>query len=300
MVLNSGGANACTGPDGFADTHRTAEHLAELLGVGAGEVAVASTGLIGVRLPMQKLLTGVDKAVANAAPRRTSRGRGDPYDGHRGQAAVGGRGTDTVGGMAKGAGMLAPSLATMLCVLTTDAAVSAEVDAAHCGSRRDDLHRVDSDGCLSTNDTVLLLASGASGNPGPGRVHRAGDRGLRGPGRSYCSDAEGSSKTVTIDVVNAASEEEAVLVGRAIARNNLLMCALHGEDPNWGRVLAAIGTTDATFDPDAIDVAMNGVTSVAADPSARIVRWSICPAATSRSPPTCMPVRRARPSGQTT
>ena len=262
VVLNSGGANACTGPAGFADTHATAEHLAALLDIGAGEVAVASTGLIGVRLPMPQLLTGVDKAVAQLGT------DGGPAAAEAirttdtvAKQAVRSAGAYTVGGMAKGAGMLAPSLATMLCVVTTDASVSAEVaDKALRQAVATTLSRVDSDGCLSTNDTVLLLASGASGQtPDEQEFTALVTEVCADLAGQLLADAEGSSKTVTIDVVNAANEAEAVVVGRAIARNNLLKCALHGEDPNWGRVLAAIGTTDATFEPDAIDVAMNGV-----------------------------------------
>ena len=166
-----------------------------------------------------------------------------------------------MGGMAKGAGMLAPSLATMLCVVTTDAAVSADVaDNALRQAVATTLSRVDSDGCLSTNDTVLLLVSGSSGHSPDEAEFTALVTGVCADlAGQLLADAEGASKTVTIDVVNAATEDEAVEVGRAVARNNLLKCALHGEDPNWGRVLAAIGTTTATFEPDAIDVAINGV-----------------------------------------
>ncbi|WP_411075099.1 bifunctional glutamate N-acetyltransferase/amino-acid acetyltransferase ArgJ [Streptomyces sp. cmx-4-7] len=267
VVLNSGGANACTGPQGFQDTHATAEKVAEVLSargaeVGAGEVAVASTGLIGVLLPMDKLLPGVEKAAAELSE-------------HGGEkAAIAIKTTDTVhktavatgdgwtvGGMAKGAGMLAPGLATMLVVLTTDADVDAEgLDAALRSATRVTFDRVDSDGCMSTNDTVLLLASGASGTT-PDRDEFAGA--VRAVcddlARQLIGDAEGASKDIRIEVVNAATEDDAVEVGRSIARNNLLKCALHGEDPNWGRVLSAIGTTSAAFEPDELDVAINGV-----------------------------------------
>jgi glutamate N-acetyltransferase/amino-acid N-acetyltransferase len=262
VVLNSGGANACTGPEGFADTHATAEHLAALLEIGAGEVAVASTGLIGVRLPMSQLLPGVDKAVAQLGT------DGGPAAAEAirttdtvAKQAVRSAGAYTIGGMAKGAGMLAPSLATMLCVVTTDAVVSADVaDRALRSAVSATLSRVDSDGCLSTNDTVLLLASGASKHTPDEAEFAALVREVCADlARQLLADAEGSSKTITIDVVSAATEDEAVMVGRTIARNNLLKCAMHGEDPNWGRVLAAIGTTTATFEPDALDVAMNGV-----------------------------------------
>ncbi|MFJ4871722.1 bifunctional glutamate N-acetyltransferase/amino-acid acetyltransferase ArgJ [Streptomyces sp. NPDC088757] len=270
VVLNSGGANACTGPRGFQDTHATAEKVAEVLSakgaqgeeVGAGEVAVASTGLIGVLLPMDKLLPGVEKAAAELSE-------------HGGEkAAIAIKTTDTVhktavvtkdgwtvGGMAKGAGMLAPGLATMLVVLTTDADVDAEgLDDALRGATRVTFDRVDSDGCMSTNDTVLLLASGASGTT-PDQAEFAGA--VRAVcddlARRLIGDAEGASKDIRIEVVNAATEDDAVEVGRSIARNNLLKCAIHGEDPNWGRVLSAIGTTSAAFEPDELNVAINGV-----------------------------------------
>ncbi|MCC9305630.1 bifunctional glutamate N-acetyltransferase/amino-acid acetyltransferase ArgJ [Kitasatospora sp. RB6PN24] len=262
VILNSGGANACTGPGGFQDTHATAERVGAELGVSAGEVAVCSTGLIGERLPMDILLPGVELAVqqlsdtggeAAAIAIKTT----DTV--HKtAQVSVGGW---TVGGMAKGAGMLAPGLATMLVVLTTDAAVeSAELDTALRGATRTTFDRVDSDGCMSTNDTVLLLASGASGiTPQAAEFADAVQQVCADLARQLIGDAEGASKDIRIDVTDAATEDEAVEVGRTIARNNLLKCAIHGEDPNWGRVLAAIGTTDAAFDPDRLDVAINGV-----------------------------------------
>ncbi|MFC1407779.1 bifunctional glutamate N-acetyltransferase/amino-acid acetyltransferase ArgJ [Streptacidiphilus sp. N1-12] len=263
VILNSGGANACTGPLGFQDTHATAEKVADTLGLNAAEVAVASTGLIGLRLPMDKLLPGVELAAAELS---TDGGRA---------AAIAIKTTDTVektaevahpdgwtvGGMAKGAGMLAPGLATMLVVLTTDAAVEpAALDAALRAATRTTFDRVDSDGCMSTNDTVLLLASAASGvAPEQDAFAEAVRAVCTDLALQLIGDAEGASKDVRIDVVNAATEDEAVDVARSIARNNLLKCAIHGEDPNWGRVLSAIGTTSAAFDPDALDVAINGV-----------------------------------------
>ena len=263
VVLNAGGANACTGPAGFADTHRTAEHAAATLGIGAGEVAVCSTGLIGERLPMPELLAGVDAAAAELT------------DGGGPDAAEAIRTTDTVakqevfrhadgwtvGGMAKGAGMLAPGLATMLCVITTDAAAdAATLDAALREATRRTFDRLDSDGCMSTNDTVLLLSSGASGmTPEPADLARALDQVCKHLAWQLLADAEGATKEITIDVGGAATEADAVEVGRSIARNNLLKCALFGSDPNWGRVLAAIGTTGAAFEPDQLDVAINGV-----------------------------------------
>jgi glutamate N-acetyltransferase/amino-acid N-acetyltransferase len=271
VVLNSGGANACTGPKGFQDTHATAEKVADSLnaagydetgGHNSGMVAVASTGLIGVLLPMDKLLPGVDKAVAQLSP-------------HGGEkAAIAIKTTDTVhktsvvtqdgwtvGGMAKGAGMLAPGLATMLVVLTTDADLdSATLDRALRDATRLTFDRVDSDGCMSTNDTVLLLASGAAGvAPGYAEFAEAVRTVCDDLARQLIGDAEGASKDIRIEVVNAATEEDAVEVGRSIARNNLLKCAIHGEDPNWGRVLSAIGTTSAAFEPDKLNVAINGV-----------------------------------------
>ncbi|MEE6267305.1 bifunctional glutamate N-acetyltransferase/amino-acid acetyltransferase ArgJ [Streptomyces diastatochromogenes] len=269
VILNSGGANACTGPLGFQDTHATAEKVAEVLdGHSAGEVAVASTGLIGVRLPMDKLLPGVEKAAAEltghggekaAIAIKTTDSVHKTAQVTRGGTAGAEGGGWTVGGMAKGAGMLAPGLATMLAVLTTDADVPAEqLDAALRAATRTTFDRVDSDGCTSTNDTVLLLASGASGIVPEADAFVEAVREVCGDlARQLIGDAEGASKDIRIDVVNAATEDDAVEVGRSIARNNLLKCALHGEDPNWGRVLSAIGTTSATFDPDRLNVAIN-------------------------------------------
>jgi glutamate N-acetyltransferase/amino-acid N-acetyltransferase len=262
VILNSGGATACTGPLGFQDTHATAEKVADVLGLNASEVAVASTGLIGVRLPMERLLPGVEAAVAALSAKGGE------------SAAIAIKTTDTVhktavahgsgwtvGGMAKGAGMLAPGLATMLVVLTTDALVEApELDTVLRGATVQTFDRVDSDGCMSTNDTVLLLASGASGIvPDADEFAGAVREVCADLARQLIGDAEGASKDIRIDVIHAATEAEAVDVARAIARNNLLKCAIHGEDPNWGRVLSAIGTTSAAFDPDQLDVAINGV-----------------------------------------
>ncbi|MEV5609844.1 bifunctional glutamate N-acetyltransferase/amino-acid acetyltransferase ArgJ [Streptomyces sp. NPDC052225] len=262
VVLNSGGANACTGPKGFQDTHATAEKVAEVLDLNAGEVAVASTGLIGVLLPMDKLLPGVETAASQLSE-------------HGGEkAAIAIKTTDTVhktsvyegdgwtvGGMAKGAGMLAPGLATMLVVLTTDADLDSEIlDKALRDATRVTFDRVDSDGCMSTNDTVLLLASGASEVAPEYTEFAAAVRTVCDDlGRQLIGDAEGASKDIKVEVINAATEDDAVEVGRSIARNNLLKCALHGEDPNWGRVLSAIGTTSAAFEPDQLNVAINGV-----------------------------------------
>ncbi|MFF3457785.1 bifunctional glutamate N-acetyltransferase/amino-acid acetyltransferase ArgJ [Streptomyces sp. NPDC002730] len=262
VVLNSGGANACTGPAGAEDTRVMAEHTARAVGVGPDEIAVCSTGLIGVPLPMDQVTAGIDAAAGRLSPERGV------------EAAVAIRTTDsvhktavvagpgwTVGGMAKGAGMLAPGLATMLVVLTTDADVTgAALDSALREAVRTTFDRVDSDGCMSTNDTVLLLASGASGvAPDPDAFAEAVHSVCLDLARQLVADAEGASKEIEVEVIGAASEGDAVTVGRSVARNNLLKCALHGEDPNWGRVLSAIGTTSAVFDPDRLDVAINGV-----------------------------------------
>ena len=265
VVLNSGGANACTGPDGFADTHRTAEHVAAALGISAADVLVCSTGLIGERLPMDALLAGVDAAAATLS----STGGLD--------AAVAIMTTDTVsktvhvqgdgwsvGGMAKGAGMLAPGLATMLVVLTTDAVVTAlQADAVLRAATRTTFDRVDSDGCMSTNDTVLLLASGASGVAASSAdLAIAVTLAAEQLARALVSDAEGASHDIAVTVTNARTEAAAVAVARAVTRSNLFKAAVFGNDPNWGRVLAAVGTVPvevAAFDASTLDVMINGV-----------------------------------------
>ncbi|GAA3700122.1 bifunctional glutamate N-acetyltransferase/amino-acid acetyltransferase ArgJ [Zhihengliuella alba] len=266
VVLNSGGANACTGPEGFGNTHRTAEHTAERLGVSASDVVVCSTGLIGVQLPMDRLIPGVDAAV-------DALGTGGEHDGGAAAAAAimttdsvskqsGFAGTGySIGGMAKGAGMLAPGLATMLVVLTTDAAVEpAELDRALRAATRVSFDRADSDGCMSTNDTVVLLASGAAGAPADPEEFAAGlaavctDLALQ-----LIHDAEGAAHDIAIRTFNAADEADAEVVGRAVARSNLFKTAIFGQDPNWGRVLSAVGTTDAAFEPDRLNVSINGV-----------------------------------------
>ncbi|MEU9059395.1 bifunctional glutamate N-acetyltransferase/amino-acid acetyltransferase ArgJ [Streptomyces sp. NPDC048430] len=263
VVLNSGGANACTGPQGFQDTHATAEKAAEVLGGhSAGEIAVASTGLIGLLLPMDKLLPGIETAAAALSEHGGEKAAIaiKTTDTVHKTAVAGGEGW-TVGGMAKGAGMLAPGLATMLVVLTTDADVEAPaLDSALRAATRTTFDRVDSDGCMSTNDTVLLLASGASGiTPAQAEFDQAVQSVCADLARQLIGDAEGASKDIRIEVINAATEDDAVEVGRSIARNNLLKCAIHGEDPNWGRVLSAIGTTKAAFEPDRLNVAINDV-----------------------------------------
>ncbi|MEU4402889.1 bifunctional glutamate N-acetyltransferase/amino-acid acetyltransferase ArgJ [Streptosporangium sp. NPDC023963] len=263
VVLNSGGANACTGPLGFQDTHATAEKVAAALGDSAGEVAVCSTGLIGERLPMEPLLAGVDLAVSQLA----RDGGVAAADAIRTTDTVSkisfrkGAGGYMVGGMAKGAGMLAPGLATMLSVITTDADLPSEqLDAVLRKVTRVTFDRLDADGCMSTNDTVLLLASGASGVvPDLAEFEQILLAVCADLARQLLMDAEGASKAIAVEVVGAVSEDDAVAVGRAVARSNLFKCAMFGEDPNWGRVLSAVGTTDAVFEPDRLNVAMNGI-----------------------------------------
>ncbi len=262
VVLNSGGANCYTGPSGFAITHATAELVAELVGIGAGDVVVCSTGLIGVNFNRDRLLAGVREAHGNlsAAAGLDAATAIMTTDTVPKQALARGAGW-SVGGMAKGAGMLAPSLATMLVVLTTDA----EVDAVSCdealrAATRVTFDRLDSDGCQSTNDTVVLMASGASGvSVGLDELTAAVTAVCDDLARQLMSDAEGAAHDIVIDVVGAASEDDAVEVGRSIARNNLFKCAIFGNDPNWGRILAAVGTTAASFDPFDLDVSLNGV-----------------------------------------
>lgn len=270
VILNSGGANACTGPEGFVDTHRTAEHVAHALSqtgreVGAGDVAVCSTGLIGLRLPMDTLLAGADAAITglshdggDAAAEAIMTTDSKP------KTAVAGRDGWTVGGMAKGAGMLAPGMATMLCVVTTDAGIdAATAKAALASAVARTLNRVDSDGCMSTNDTVLLMASGASGQtPDPSQFEAALTEVLASLSRQLVADAEGASHDIAVTVVNATTEHAAEEVARAITRSNLFKAAIFGNDPNWGRVISAAGTVPeevAPFDPTLIDVSINGV-----------------------------------------
>jgi glutamate N-acetyltransferase/amino-acid N-acetyltransferase len=263
VVLNSGGANACTGPDGFQDTHQTAEKAADVLDDSAAEIAICSTGLIGDRLPMDRLLPGVGAAAAELS-RDGGLGAADAIRTTDTVAKIAfrrARGGFTVGGMAKGAGMLAPALATMLCVITTDAEADATtLDRVLRHATELTFDRLDSDGCMSTNDTVLLLASGASGVRADGaELTRTVTDVCADLSRQLLIDAEGATKAIAIEVVGAASDHDAVLAGRAVARSNLLKCAIHGEDPNWGRVLSAVGTTEAVFEPERLNVAINGV-----------------------------------------
>lgn len=263
VILNAGNANACTGARGFQDAHRTAETVAELMNDSAAEVAVCSTGLIGDYLPLDKLIGGVKAAHAElAADGGDAAARAImTTDTVAKQATVTSSAGFTVGGMAKGAAMLAPGLATMLVVLTTDAIADATtLDASLRGATAKTFDRLDSDGCMSTNDTVLLLASGASGiNADPDELAGAVEQVCASLAEQLVNDCEGASKVIEIDVVGAFSEREALDVARAVSRSNLLKCAIHGQDPNWGRILAALGTTSATFDDNGVDVAINGV-----------------------------------------
>ena len=261
VVLNSGGANACTGPQGFADTHKTAEHVGQSLNVSSGEVIVCSTGLIGELLPMPKIIAGIESIVPVLSNDglQTSAQAIMTTDSVPKIATANFNGAEFAG-IAKGAGMLAPALATMLSVIMTDAVVSENAQEIFQRATDRTYNRIDSDGCTSTNDTVLFMSSGASGVT-------ITDHELEEMLMQVCgslsaqliADAEGSTKSVAIKVVNAASEKDAVEVGRACARNNLLKAAIFGGDPNWGRVLAAVGTADAQMDPLAIDVKLNGV-----------------------------------------
>jgi glutamate N-acetyltransferase/amino-acid N-acetyltransferase len=265
VALNSGSANVCTGPEGFADVHLTAERVGEVLGVSAGDVVVCSTGIIGERPNRGHLLAGVSAAAAGL----------DPAGGPEAATAI--MTTDTVpktvhvvrdgwsvGGMAKGAGMLAPALATMLVVLTTDASVDpADADAALRDATRATFDRIDSDGCMSTSDTVLVMASGASGvRVGRDELADALTQACAALARALVADAEGATHDIAVVVVGAQTEEAAVAVGRAVTRSNLFKAAIFGNDPNWGRILAQVGTVPvdvAAFDPDALDVTINGV-----------------------------------------
>ena len=261
VVLNSGGANACTGPQGFADTHKTAEHVGHLLNVSAGEVIVCSTGLIGEFLPMTKIQAGLEIIARNLSNDGllTSAQAIMTTDTVPKIAHASKHGVNFVG-IAKGAGMLAPALATMLSVVMSDAVVSKNLQSVFTRATDRTFNRIDSDGCTSTNDTVLFMSSGASGiEITDSQLEELLMEVCRSLSEQLIADAEGSTKTVAIHVMNAASERDAVEIGRACARNNLLKAAIFGGDPNWGRVLAAVGTADAQMDPLAIDVKLNGI-----------------------------------------
>ncbi|GLZ56251.1 bifunctional glutamate N-acetyltransferase/amino-acid acetyltransferase ArgJ [Actinomycetospora sp. NBRC 106378] len=269
VVLNAGGANACTGPDGFGDTHRTAEKVAAVLGCGAIEVAVCSTGLIGERLPIDSLLAGVDAAAGSLGPDADAGTRAatavlttDTVD----KQAARTRDGWTVGGFAKGAGMMAPSLATMLVVVTTDAAVDADVaDRALRAATATTFDRLDVDGSTSTNDTVLLLASGASGVTPDEATFASELREVCAElARGLQADAEGVTKRIAVTVTGAGSDADALVGARAVARDSLVKTALFGSDPNWGRIAAAIGASDARVEPETLSVTVNGVLLCAA------------------------------------
>ncbi|NLP83614.1 bifunctional glutamate N-acetyltransferase/amino-acid acetyltransferase ArgJ [Microbacterium sp. CFH 90308] len=269
IVLNSGGANCFTGSFGFQTTHQTAEKAAELLGVSAGDVLVCSTGLIGTgdEVFRAKVLGGTAQAIAElSADGGEAASLAIMTTDSRPKRAAHTQDGWTIGGMAKGAGMLAPGLATMLVVITTDAVLTAEEADAHLRhATRLSFDRLDSDGCMSTNDQVTLMASGASGiTPDPDAFREALAEICTILAEQLQGDAEGASHDITIFVQNAASEDDALEVGRSVARNNLFKAAIFGNDPNWGRVLAAIGTTQAAFDPYDVDVWMNGVRVCAA------------------------------------
>lgn len=277
-VLNSGGANACTGPEGFADTHKTAEHVGQLLDISSAEVIVCSTGLIGERLPMEKIIAGLDSiATALSGDGLQTSAQAIMTTDSVPKIATAALNGAEFAAIAKGAGMLAPALATMLSVVMTDAIVSQNSHEIFKRVTDRTYNRIDSDGCTSTNDTVLFMSSGAS-------QVVISDSDLEEMLMKVCgslseqliADAEGSTKTVAITVINAASENDAVEVGRACARNNLLKAAIFGGDPNWGRVLAAVGTADANMDPMTIDVKLNGVqvcTNCAPDADKSLVRF---------------------------
>jgi len=260
-ILNSGGANACTGAQGFADTHKTAEHVGEVLGISSGEVVVCSTGLIGELLPMEKIISGIDLI----APKLSEAALQDLASAIMttdsvSKIATVKRDSFEVSGVAKGAGMLAPALATMLSVVMTDAKLPTNTQEIFQRVCDRTYNRIDSDGCTSTNDTVLLMGSGASGvSPSEKELEEALMEVCSSLSQQLIADAEGSTKTVAIEIRNAASESDAVEVARACARNNLLKCAIFGGDPNWGRVLAAVGTAKVQMNPLDIDVTLNGV-----------------------------------------
>jgi glutamate N-acetyltransferase/amino-acid N-acetyltransferase len=265
VVLNSGGANACTGPEGFQDTHKTAEHVAAVLNVSAVDVAVCSTGLIGERLPMDALLSGVD-AAAQALATTEEAGLNAATavmttDTHPKQSALTHPAGFAIGGFVKGAGMLAPNMATMLSVITTDAVIEpARLDAILKATTKVTYDRLDVDGGTSTNDTVLVLASGASGvAPSEEDFAEALRAVCHDLVRQLQGDAEGVTKEVAVTVQGAASEQDAVTVARAIARDSLVKTAFFGSDPNWGRILMALGNAPAHIEADKIDVTLNGV-----------------------------------------
>ena len=261
VVLNSGGANACTGPRVFQDTHQSAEHVASLLQISSSEIFVCSTGMIGEFLPMEKIVDGINSVAADLS----SESLLDcaqaimTTDSVPKISTVNLAGTQ-MSGIAKGAGMLAPALATMLSVIMTDAVVPDSAERIFQEIIEKTFNRIDSDGCTSTNDTILLMSSGASGIAlDEDQLAAMLQEVCESLANQLIADAEGSTKTININVRNAKTEQDAVNVARSCARNNLLKAAIFGGDPNWGRVLAAVGTADAYLDPLSIDVSLNGV-----------------------------------------
>ncbi len=261
IVLNSGGANCYTGPEGFQTTHAVAERAAERLGIGGSDVLVCSTGLIGLSNPRDRLLAGVDAAYDALGDGGEDAARAIMTTDSVPKQTLVEKDGWSLAGMAKGAGMLAPQLATMLVVLTTDAVADAEVlDRALRAATRVSFDRLDSDGCMSTNDTVAVLASGASGvTPDEPALTEALTQACTDLAMQLLADAEGADHEIAVTTLGAASEDDAVEVGRSVARSNLFKAAIFGQDPNWGRVLASIGTTGAAFDPADLDVAINDV-----------------------------------------
>lgn len=268
VILNSGGANACTGKPGYEQSQATAEKVAELLGASANDVAVCSTGLIGELLPLDHVLSGTEVAFA-ALSDSVEAGENASYaimttDTKPKTVELGGSTGFRVGGMVKGSGMIAPQLATMLCVITTDAVVNAgQLQAALNAGVEMSFNRIDVDGCMSTNDTVLLLASGASGvEPDPDEFNDLVAKATASLARQIVGDGEGASHDIRVKVTGATTEDAALACGRAVAASNLLKCAIAGNDPNWGRILSSLGTVspeDAPFDAEKVTVDVNGV-----------------------------------------
>lgn len=268
VILNSGGANACTGQPGYEQAEATAQKVAELLGASAEDVAVCSTGLIGELLPLDHVLAGADKAFAALANTAEAGAEASQAimttDTKPKTVELEGSNGFHVGGMVKGSGMIAPQLATMLCVITTDAVVSAgQLQAALNAGVEMSFNRIDVDGCMSTNDTVLLLASGASGiEPDPDEFNDLVAQATASLARQIIGDGEGASHDIRVKVIGATTEDAALACGRAVAASNLLKCAISGNDPNWGRIVSSLGTVPpevAPYDSNKVTVDVNGV-----------------------------------------
>ena len=268
VILNSGGANACTGQPGYEQSKATAQKVAALVGAKDSDIAVCSTGLIGELLPLDHVLSGADKAFAALAD--TAQAGADAShaimttDTKPKTVELEGSNGFHVGGMVKGSGMIAPQLATMLCVITTDAVVSAgQLQAALNAGVEMLFNRIDVDGCMSTNDTVLLLASGASGiEPDPDEFNELVAQATASLARQIVGDGEGASHDIRVKVTGATTEDAALACGRAVAASNLLKCAIFGNDPNWGRIVSSLGTVPpevAPYDSNKVTVDVNGV-----------------------------------------